>query len=269
MTGEPDSPLLSVHEHPPVRVFNRHGTGGAVLVCEHASRLIPAALGNLGLDPQAQCSHAAWDIGALELAFDLSAELDAPLVAARVSRLVYDCNRPPEAMDAIPARSERFDIPGNAALDPKRRADRARAVYEPFCAALADTLDRQPAPPVMITVHSFTPVFHGQPRTVEMGILHDADDRVARALLREASRRTPLRVGMNQPYAAVDGVTHSLRLHALPRRLPNVMIELRNDLLDTPRGVARIAAMLAPVLRDVVADFSGVPAQSAMADHQQ
>lgn len=266
MAGETDSLLLDATERPAVRVYNPHGRGAAVLVCEHASRLIPAALADLGLDEAAQRSHAAWDIGALKLALELMAELDAPLVAARISRLVYDCNRPPDAPDAIPQRSERFNIPGNTGLDPAQLAARVREVYDPFRVALTDTLDRRPVPPVMITIHSFTPVYHGRQRTVELGVLHDADDRVAQSLLREASRRTPLRVEMNQPYSATDGVTHTLRHHAIARGLPNVMIEVRNDLLDTPRGIARIAAMLAPVLCDVVAEHAGATAVVGMAD---
>jgi predicted N-formylglutamate amidohydrolase len=254
MEGESEPLLLSDPDGPAVRVLNPHGRGRAVLVCEHASRMIPAALDGLGLSPEARVSHAAWDIGARDLAIELMAELDAPLVAARISRLVYDCNRPPEAPDACPAQSERFAIPGNAGLTVAARARRVAEVYQPFTAALAATLDRHPGQPALITLHSFTPVYHGRRRTVELGVLHDADDRLARAVLGLARERTPLITEMNQPYSASDGVTHTLRTHAGPRGLANVMIELRNDLIDTPEGVARIAALLAPVLRRAIAE---------------
>lgn len=256
MGRESDLPLLAETEGPAVRVLNRHGRGAAVLVCEHASRMIPAAFGGLGLDAAARVSHAAWDIGALDLALELMAELDAPLVAARISRMIYDCNRPPEAADACPVQSERIAIPGNAGLSPADKRRRVQAIYDPFRAAVARTLDNRPGRPAMITVHSFTPVWHGRRREVELGVLHDDDPALARTVLRLARARTPLRAEMNQPYSAADGVTHSLRAHALPRGLPNVMLEIRNDLVDSPEGVARIAALLAPVLRQAVAEHA-------------
>ncbi|MFT7594675.1 MAG: putative N-formylglutamate amidohydrolase [Paracoccaceae bacterium] len=252
-----ESPLLHPNERPAAHVINAHGTSQVVLVCEHASRYIPAALDNLGLDGAAAQSHVAWDIGALELATTLSDMLDAPLVASRISRLVYDCNRPPEAPGAIPAQSERFAIPGNATLSDGQKAARADEVYYPFRALLGQVLDNHPVPPVLITIHSFTPVFHGKPRAVELGILHDSDDRMALALLGKAQRKTNLNTALNQPYSATDGVTHTLRDQAGRRGLANVMIEVRNDLIDTPAGVARLAGLLGPMLRDAAGQFAG------------
>jgi len=257
--------LLESHEKPAAEVVNSRGAAPAVLVCEHASRFIPAALDGLGLNAAAATSHAAWDIGALDLASALSRMMDAPLVAARISRLVYDCNRPPKAPGAIPAQSEVFAIPGNTDLSDAQRAARVAEVYDPFRALVAQVLDQHPNQPVMITIHSFTPVYNGQTRDVELGILHDTDDRVAKALLARAQRDTPLKTEMNQPYSATDGVTHTLRMQAGARGLANVMIEVRNDLIDTPQGVARVAGYLGPILNDIVRDFAVTAKESKKA----
>jgi len=243
MAADTDSPLLTPDERPVARLLNADGRGRAVLVCEHASRFIPASLDNLGLNAEALVSHAAWDIGARDLVRGMSGALDAPLVEARVSRLVYDCNRPPEAPDATPAQSERFAIPGNADLTGKARATRIAEVYEPFSALLADTLDRHEAP-VMITLHSFTPVYSGRQRRVEIGVLHDTDARLADAMLATAARHTSLIVGRNDPYGPEDGVTHTLRRHGITRGIPNVMIEVRNDLLGDAAACGAMAEML-------------------------
>lgn len=256
MITAPESPLLSDTEGPAAQVLNAPRTGRALLVCEHATPFIPAALDGLGLTPDAAASHAAWDIGAMDVATELSIALDAPLVHSRVSRLVYDCNRPPQAADAIPARSERFDIPGNADLNEDQRAVRIRDIYAPFRHLLADTIAARPAPPVLITIHSFTPVYNGQHRAVELGILHDDDDRAAQVLLRKAAG-CGLNVALNEPYSARDGVTHTLREHGTENGLQNVMIEIRNDLIDSAQGVRRIAKLLAPMLRDTVAELTG------------
>lgn len=234
-------------------VLHRPGAAGPfALVCEHAARDLPPALGDLGLGPADLSAHIAWDPGALGVAQAMAARLDAPLVAGGLSRLVYDLNRPPEAASAIPARSEATDIPGNRGLDPFARAARAAAVHAPFHAALAGLLDARAAagrPGALATVHSFTPVYLGAPRRVEIGVLHDADARLADALLAALAGCGHV-VARNQPYGPADGVTHTLRAHALPRGLPNVMIEVRNDLIADPAAQAAMGALLADALTE-------------------
>ncbi|MEO0931911.1 MAG: N-formylglutamate amidohydrolase [Pseudomonadota bacterium] len=155
--------------------------------------------------------------------------------------MVYDCNRPPEAASAMPERSEDTDIPGNANLTTKQRQIRVERYYRPFEALLSETLERHPVPPVLVTIHSFTPVFHGQRRTVEIGVLHDRDSRLADALLHVASGYD---VQRNAPYRPEDGVTHTLCRHGLARGILNVMIEIRNDLITAPDQCAAMAATL-------------------------
>lgn len=248
MNPPAESLVLSPAEHPVARVWNPDGQGACVLICEHASAFIPASLNALGLDAAAQRSHAAWDIGALDLARMMSDRLDAPLVTSCVSRLVYDCNRPPEAPDAIPVHSERYDIPGNAALDYRARAARIRDVYLPFEAMIRQVLDACTRPRAIVTIHSFTPVYNGATRKTDIGILHDRDDRLAQDLLAVLQADTDWSVALNQPYSATDGVTHTLRQHALPRGVANVMLEIRNDLIADGAGVARIGAVLVEAL---------------------
>lgn len=247
---------------PPV-IENAAAKGRAVIVCEHASNHIPAPWGDLGLTDAQRHAHIAWDPGALGLARGLSRHLDAVLVHAPVSRLVYDCNRAPDMAGAMPARSEVHDIPGNAALSPEDRATRTAAVYVPFHdglhAVLMDRIARG-LHPALITIHSFTPVYFGQPRAVEFGVIHDADDRLPRAILAEARARTRLNAELNEPYSAKDDVTHTLRLHATPYGLPNAMLELRNDLIATPQAEAAMAATLAPVLAAAMATLTPEPA---------
>lgn len=236
--------ILAPDEAPAAEVINPAGKGLFVLVCEHASAFIPASLRDLGLAPQDRHSHAVWDIGGLDLAKRLSVLLDAPLVASRVSRLVYDCNRPPESPTAIPAQSEIISVPRNRDLPPEERAARVAEVYRPFEALVAKTVAdktaRDPVAPVLVTVHSFTPVFYGKPRLTELGILHDDDDRFAQAMMAAAAARGQgIKTELNAPYAASDGVTHTLRRHG--NGLLNVMLEIRNDMIDHASGVETVA----------------------------
>jgi len=249
----------------PVELANPDGCGGFVLVCEHAANFIPPDLHDLGIGPDLTTSHIAWDPGALPVARDLSRLLDAPLLAQRVSRLVYDCNRPPEADSAIPEVSEVHPVPGNRGLSPAARKARVDAVYVPFRDALAAHLDARQAAgdaPLIVTVHSFTPVYKGVQRDLDVGILHDTDRRFADAVLHHAEAEGDLIVRRNQPYGPEDGVTHTLRTHALPRGLGNVMIEVRNDLIREVAGQRAMAERLARWLTMARTDLAAGPVPS-------
>jgi len=242
-----------------VEVINPSGKGGFLLVCEHASNFIPPEYENLGLGSDGLQSHVAWDPGALAVAEEISTQLDAPLVAQRISRLVYDCNRPPESQSAIPAMSEIFEIPGNSDLSQSQRQARVDQYYLPFQQTLASRIDRhitQVMPPVLITIHTFTPVYNGVERNLDIGILHDSDNRFADVLLLSLKQETQFRIARNEPYGPADGVTHTLVQHALPRGLMNVMIEIRNDIVDTPQSQTKMGELLARHLTEVLAGLT-------------
>lgn len=227
----------------PVEILNEDSASSIVLVCEHASANIPPEFGNLGLVGPTLQSHIAWDPGARGVAMHMASCLNATLVASRISRLVYDCNRPPDAPDAIPVRSEVHAVPGNADLEPAQKARRVAAIYEPFRAAVSAVMSSKPAP-VLVTIHSFTPVFHGKPRAVEIGILHDRDARLADALLAEATLDARYAVRRNEPYGPEHGVTHTLKAHAIPGDHLNVMIEIRNNLIADEPAQSAMADLL-------------------------
>ncbi|WP_370541633.1 N-formylglutamate amidohydrolase [Actibacterium sp. 188UL27-1] len=229
-------------------------TGPFLLVCEHASQHIPAHLNNLGLAPAALDSHIAWDPGAGALTRQMARRLDAPVVAGTISRLVYDCNRPPDATDAIPDRSESYAIPGNTNLSAADKAERIAEVYTPFRDRLATEIAKR-APKALITVHSFTPIYDGTRREVQIGVLHGTDPALAQAMMDQAQDHSAHIIRLNQPYSQADGVTHTLDLYGAANDLPNVMIEVRNDLLQTADAQAQIADLLCPWLIDAMASL--------------
>ena len=236
-----------------VTVHNESGRHEIVLVCEHASATIPAEFNGLGLDTNAALSHVAWDPGAVTTARHLADRLDAVLVEGAVSRLVYDCNRPPESATAMPAKSEIYPIPGNVELTTTQRQYRIDHYYRPFESRLANVIRQHHCPAILVTVHSFTPVYHGVPREVEIGILHDRDTRLADALLTVASG---FNIQRNQPYGSADGVTHTLQQYGIDNGLHNVMIEIRNDLIQTDAQCAAMADHLQQWLLEALALLS-------------
>ena len=230
--------------------LNQDGASSALLVCEHASNHIPAAYGGLGLTDAVLRSHIAWDPGALGVARGLSRLLDAELIAAAHSRLLYDCNRAPDRPDAIVEKSEIYDVPGNVGLGAHDRQDRVDRFYHPFAEAVGAAVSRRAA---LITIHSFTPVYHGAPRAVEVGVIHDTDTRLADAVLEQAAAHLTLKTLRNEPYAPDDGVTHTLCEHGIRGGVPNVMIEIRNDLIASEDDQVRMAERLAPVFTAALA----------------
>jgi predicted N-formylglutamate amidohydrolase len=235
-------------EEAPALLVNAGGGTSYVLVCEHASNRLPKSLGTLGLPASALQRHIAWDIGAEKVARLLSRLLDAPLVLQRYSRLAYDCNRPPDSADAMPEISETTPIPGNRNLSSVEKLARTREIYRPFHATIAELLDRRAAAgmrSMVVTVHSFTPVYKGQRRAVELGILHDRDTGLAHELI---TGFPGVNARLNEPYGPGDGVLHTLNLHAAPRGLRHAMIEIRNDFLLEERGQVEWAERLSAAL---------------------
>lgn len=243
MTTPPESSVFG----PAVEELPAPEGASCLLVCEHASNRVPDALDGLRLDAATRQSHVAWDPGALGVARALAPLLGAGLVHGAVSRLVYDCNRPPEAADAIPEVSEIHVIPGNRDLSAEARAERVAEIYEPFRRTLAARIAAgRPHLRLLVTVHSFTPVYRGVARAVEIGILHGRDAAMARAMMAEKPADLPWLVRLNEPYSAADGVAHTLDLHGADNGLASVMIEIRNDLIPTPERQQAMAEVLAP-----------------------
>ncbi len=242
------TPLLAADEPAAVGCRRPHGTSPFFLVCDHAAARIPRALGDLGVSAAERARHIAWDIGALAVAEHLSEALDATLVWQNYSRLVIDCNRPPHSVESIIERSEATDVPGNHGLDAAARAARRAALFDPYHDTIAGLLDMRAARETLfVAVHSFTPVYHGVSRPWALGVMYGADTRLARALLAVLARDADFCVGDNQPYQ-VDELDHTLPAHPLARGLPNVLLELRQDLVTDAGGQRAWATRLAAFL---------------------
>lgn len=236
----------------PVVTINATGASPFVLVCDHASNRFPERYGTLGLLPHQRLMHIAWDPGALPVALRLSELLDAPLVHSTVSRLIIDCNRDQDAIDLIPVISERTDIAANIGLPDTERGFRIAQYHAPFHAAIDALLAQREAAgqrTILVTVHSFTPVYKDVQRPWPIGLIHGAEERFSHALAAALRAEDPeLNVGWNEPYSARNGVTYTLEHHGDGRGLDCTMIEIRHDEILEPAGIALWADRLARCL---------------------
>jgi predicted N-formylglutamate amidohydrolase len=192
--------------------------------------------------------HIAWDIGIAGVTERLSKALDATAVLQAYSRLVIDCNRQPGWASSLPTISELTVIPGNERITSAEREARRREIFLPYHERIAELLDRRSAPgrrTVLIAMHSFTPVFKGEPRNIEIGILYNRDARLANILLDLLRAEGGLTVGDNAPYAITDASDYTVPVHGEGRGLPHVEIEIRQDLIGDELGQAAWAARLA------------------------
>jgi len=235
-----------------VLVSQKDGASPFVLVCDHASNRIPEKYGDLGLNAEERSSHIAWDPGALAVSQALSELLGATLVESTVSRLVIDTNRDLDAPDLIWTLSEATRIAANENISAAERQFRIDTYHRPFHdtveAVLADRLAAG-RETILVCVHSFTPVFLGKARPWPIGLIHGRDQAFTRALQLALADDSPdINIGWNEPYAALNGVTLTLEKHGDRRGIPATMIEIRNDEIATPQGVARWAERLARCL---------------------
>lgn len=239
----------------PVTVLNPGGGSRFVLTCEHASNFIPARYNGLGLPPSELERHIAWDIGAADLARELSRRLDAPLFLSGYSRLLIDCNRPLHSPTSIVTVSEDTEISGNRDLDATEREFRAQAYFLPFQDAIARSLDRRRAagaPTILIGVHSFTPVFRTDARRWQAGILYRNAIGLGGRLIAALRTDPALEVGDNEPYRVTVETDYTVPVHGDARGIPAALIEVRQDLLGTQAGIDEWASRLTAAIPEDV-----------------
>ena len=251
--------LLGTEDVPPVGEYNAAGRSPFFLTCDHYGRRIPRVLGDLGLPEAELTRHIAWDIGIAGVVESLSKQLDAHLIVQLYSRLVIDCNRPPDAASSIPRISEATTIPGNEGLSREAAELRRAKIFDPYHRRIDEIIDARRSaglPTVLVSLHSFTPAYAGIARPWHIGTLYHRDTHLPPLLLKGLRAEGDLVVGDNEPYAVSDDTDYTIPVHGEARGLINTGIEIRQDLIADPAGekswadrLARIFTEIEPLLR--------------------
>ncbi len=244
--------MLHADEPAPFRLLNAAAEQPVLLACDHAAARLPHALGDLGLPAGVLGSHLAVDLGAEALASALATRLGFTAVLACYSRLAVDLNRELSDPQAFRTFGDGVVIAGNHDLSATEREARAGALYWPYHREVARQLCRLEAAagvPALVSIHSFTPVMDGVQRPWEIGVLWDADRRLA-AIFLEALRAAGFVVGDNQPYSGKSRAPRDFTIdqHAETAGLPNVLLEVRQDLLAEADSTERLATLFGDVL---------------------
>ena len=225
--------------------------GAWLVTCDHATNHVPDWLGgDLGIGPEDMARHIAYDVGAKGLALALGRALNSPVICSGFSRLVIDPNRGEDDPTLVMKLYDGTIIPANRNVGDAEVEERLDRLYRPYHAALAALAEGR----VVLAIHSFTPCLKGRaPRPWQVGVLYSHhDERLSRRLVARLMAEPDLCVGDNEPYSGhLPG--DAIDRHALQHGRLNTLIEVRNDLITTPRDQEAWAARLAPVLAEVLA----------------
>jgi predicted N-formylglutamate amidohydrolase len=212
---------------------------------------VPPPWRNLGLPAEFLETHFAWDAGAGALTEALAVKLKAIAVLATYSRLFLDLNRFPGDWDCCRSDMAGIPIPANLELGDRERAQRERIARAPFDQAVALWLCSRPA---VVSIHSFTPLVAGKRREPEIGVLWREECRMGPPVLKALREQGGFVIGNNEPYDWRTSDGYTLRRHGLERGLPCLYLEIRNDLLATPKSIGRVADALVPALAAALGD---------------
>lgn len=247
--------IQTTDTHHPYHVFGAERTGRWVITCDHATNAVPCDInnGDLGISAEDMARHIAYDVGAAGVSLALAERLNSPAILSNFSRLVVDPNRGEDDPTVLMKLYDGTIIPANRHADAAEKERRLATYHRPYHNAVAELL-AQRQDPVIIAMHSFTPQLAGRPpRPWHIALLYADDTRLALPLLDRLRAEHDLCVGANEPYGGhLEG--DSIDRHAIRNDLPNVLIEIRNDLIKTEDQQLAWADRLAPILSNVLAE---------------
>lgn len=255
----PAKPVLSTGEPKSYKSYNESGTASVLVIGDHAEKNIPRSLGALGLSEKDRARHIAVDIGSREVGVHISKALDAPAIFANYSRLVLDLNRGVFNPTQIAEASDETHIPGNTNLTHGEKVKRINEIFFPYhrkMEAMIKKFMKEDKVKLLLFVHSFTPEMNGFKRPWDIGVIWNNNERISQRYLKQLRQDNPaMTFGDNEPYSLRQPQPgNSIERHADANGLPYLVLEFRQDLVDTPEKAQQMAAIalksLMPILED-------------------
>ena len=212
-----------------------------LIIADHASNYLPKENNKLGLTNAFLNQHIAFDIGIKELSLDLSNRLKCKVIQGKYSRLLIDLNRDLDDPTVIPEIVDRKIIPGNIGLSKSELRLRVKNIYNKYHNEINRTIKNKKIK-VILSLHSFNPIFKNKRRLLEFGILSNEDKNLSSIII-DQLKLQKLNVGDNKPYRG-NLIGDSMYRHGLKNKLPHALIEVRNDLLSNPTKIKRVSRLL-------------------------
>ena len=219
----------------------KYSSNQILIIADHASNYLPKENNNLGLASAFLNQHIAFDIGVKELSSDLSNRLKCKVIQGKYSRLLIDLNRDLNDPTVIPEIVDGKIIPGNIGLSKSELRLRVKKIYNKYHHEINRTIKNKKVK-VILSLHSFNPIFKNKRRLLEFGILSNEDKNLSSIII-EQLKLQKLNVGDNKPYRG-NLIGDSMYRHGLKNKLPHALIEVRNDLLSNPTKIKRVSRLL-------------------------
>ena len=224
-----------------------------LIIADHASNYIPNKYNNLHLAKRDIFTHRAYDLGVRDLAIILSNKLNSQLVLGEYSRLLIDCNRDVSDPTLISAISDRKLIFGNIKISKKEKIYRINKMYKPYHEKIKKRILEENIN-LIISLHSFNPIFKEKKRFLKYGILSNQDRRFSNLIIDELKKKKNF-VGDNEPYKG-SLIGDTLYKHALKKGIHHTLIEIRNDLLSNAKKIDQVSKLMYRVINNSIKSLS-------------
>ncbi len=226
-----------------------------VISCEHAGNQVPKAYAYLFSKAKEDLySHRGWDPGAMQWAESLAKCLDVPLFSYPWTRLLVEINRSEDNPDLFSKYSTGLSKSvKNYLLDQYYRPHRHK-VKAHIKALIADG-----STVVHLGIHSFTPIWNGEERQVDMGLLFDEDRALEIELCSKLKKELDIlapenKIRFNEPYLGKDdGFTTYLRQQFSAKKYLGVEIEINQKFVLSDLG--NVSKLLCEGVRRVLEDY--------------
>jgi predicted N-formylglutamate amidohydrolase len=132
---------------------------------------------------------------------------------------------------------------------------RVREVFDPYHRKISSQLDGRldaGRHTVLVSLHSFAPVYAGIPRPWHAGVLYNRNPDLSLAMFKLLDAEGDIVAGNNEPYSITDETDYSIPVHGEQRGLPHLTLEIRQDLIANKVGQTEWAARLARLLPQAV-----------------
>jgi len=164
--------LISLKEsHVIVETNNPFFNSKILFTAEHSSNRLPEPYEWNDIDKRLFNMHWALDIGVDLLTLELTRAFQSFALLACFTRLLIDANRPLDSDTLIRKMCDNNPVSLNVSVSEEDKDNRLTNYYHPYRQALIQMLEKHRCK-MHIPIHSFTPLYEGNARKMEIGVLY-------------------------------------------------------------------------------------------------
>ena len=244
-------PLITEYENAKIIDFRdpANPNNTIALTCEHATNVLPQEYKWTDNDLENFAnSHWGWDPAALDVAMYLAQELKCILIHSLYSRLLVDVDRDITSDSLFRQSGDGKNIDLNQNMSKEEEHNRIIKYHMPYYNALREVSEKVD-PTITVSIHSFTPIYEGNVRDMEVGVLFTDSEELGQRVYEEVNERR-LIARMNEPYyGEILNAMNSVLRANYPVRREAFCYEIRNDLIQDEERALTVKKNLLDALR--------------------